>query len=403
MDLFLARQPVFTSEKKLFGYELLFRLGLENYFPKSIDGNTATSNLLSNIFFPFDLKAILCGKPGLINFTENLILQRMPLLLPKEHFIIEVLEDIEPDEDLISSLSFLNEKGFTIALDDFVYHKKLRPMIELSHIIKFDIQANPLNSIDEILQKMQSDYKILFLAEKVETYAEFEQAKEMGFNLFQGYFFSKPEVLSAKGISTGQATKLGLINEVTKKELNLKRIEDLIKKDVSISFKLLRFINSAYFNRRNPINTIKDAIIYIGTEELKRFINIVAISDLGAQKPNELIRISIVRAGMCERCGGVLKTNFSTDELFTLGLFSFIDAMLDCKMENILSHIAFSEKMKSALLGNDKEFKMILNIVEGFEKGDWKNKIFNFLSGKSIERKLPLFYMDAIKMADSFF
>ncbi|MDA8134122.1 MAG: HDOD domain-containing protein [Desulfobacteraceae bacterium] len=403
MDVFLARQPVFTSEKKLFGYELLFRLGLENYFPESVDGNTATSNLLSNIFFPFDFKAILCGKPGLINFTANMILQRMPLLLPKEHFIIEVLEDVEPDEALISSLSVLNKKGFTIALDDFVYHQKLRPMIELSHIIKFDIQATPLKSLDVILQMMKSDYKIRFLAEKVETYAEFEQAKEMGFDLFQGYFFSKPEVLSTKGISAGQATKLALVNEVAKKELNLKRIEDLIKKDVSISFKLLRFINSAYFKRRNSINTIKDAIIYIGTEELKRFINIVAISDIGAQKPNELIRASIVRAGMCERFGGVLKTSFSTDELFTLGLFSFIDAMLDCRMEDILSQIAFSEKMKSALLGKEKEFKMILSFVEGFEKGDWQNRIFGFLSGKSIEAKLPFFYMESIRMADSFF
>lgn len=403
MDVFLARQPVFTVEKKLFGYELLFRLGLENYFPDDIDGDSATSNLLSNIFFPFDFKTILCGKPGLINFTENLILQKLPLLLPKEHFIIEVLEDIEPGEALISSLSALNKKGFTIALDDFVYHKKFRPMIELSHIIKFDIQATPLKSLDEILQEMRSDYKILLLAEKVETYAEFEQAKEMGFDLFQGYFFSKPEVLSTKGISSGQVTKLGLVNEVGKKELNLKRIEDLIKKDVSISFKLLRFINSAYFNRRSPIDTIKDAILYLGTEELKRFIHIVVISDLGARKPDELIRASIVRAGMCERCGRVLKTNFSTDELFTLGLFSFIDAMLDCRMENILSHIAFSEKMKAALLGKDKEFKIILSIVEGFEKGDWKDRIFDFLSGKSIEAKLPVFYMDAIRMANSFF
>jgi len=402
MDVFLARQPVFTAEKKVFGYELLFRLGLENYFP-DVDGDAATSNLLSNIFFPFDFKEILGEKPGLINFTEKLILQKVPLLLPKKNFIIEVLENIEPDEEMISSLSFLKKKGFTIALDDFVYHKKFRPMIELSKIIKFDIRTTPLESLHEILHDLRSDYEILFLAEKVETYAEFEQAKEMGFDLFQGYFFSKPEVLSTKGVSSGQITKLGLINEVGKKELNLKKIEGLIKKDVSVSFRLLRFINSAYFTRRNSINTIKDAITYLGTEELKRFINIVVISDLGANKPNELVRASIIRARMCESCGKVLNTSFSTDELFTLGLFSFMDAILDCKMESILNYIAFSEKMKQALLGQDKKFKMILSIVEVFEKGDWKNKIFDSISGKSIESKFPVFYMDSIKMADSFF
>lgn len=401
MDVFVARQPVFTALKKIFGYELLFRLGLENYFP-DVDGDVATSNLLSNIFFPFDFKEILGEKPGLINFTEKLILQMVPLLLPKKNFIIEVLENIEPDEKIISSLSILKEKGFTIALDDFVYHKKFRPMIELSKIIKFDIRATPLESLHEILHNLKSDYEILFLAEKVETYAEFEQAKEMGFDLFQGYFFSRPEVLSTKGISSGQITKMGLINEVGKRQLNLKKIEGLIKKDVSVSFKLLRFINSAYFTRRNSIDTIKDAITFLGTDELKRFINIVVISDLSSDKPNELVRTSIIRARMCERCGKVLNTNFSTDELFTLGLFSFMDAILDCKMETILSHIAFSEKMKKALLGQNKEFKIILNIVDIFEKGDWKNRIFDSISGKSLESKLPGFYIDSLKMADSF-
>jgi c-di-GMP-related signal transduction protein len=326
----------------------------------------------------------------------------VPLLLPKKNFIVEVLENIEPDEKIISSLAILKEKGFTIALDDFVYHKKFRPMIALSKIIKFDIRATPLESLHEILHDLRSDYKILFLAEKVETYAEFEQAKEMGFDLFQGYFFSRPEVLSTKGISSGQITKLGLINEVGKRELNLKKIEGLIKKDVSVSFKLLRFINSAYFTRRNSIDTIKDAITYLGTEELKRFINIVVISDLSATKPNELVRTSIIRARMCESCGKVLNTNFSTDELFTLGLFSFMDAILDCKMEIILSYIAFSEKMKEALLGQNKEFKIFLYIVDIFEKGDWKNRIFDSISGKSLESKLPGFYIDSLKMADSF-
>ncbi|MFA5904713.1 MAG: HDOD domain-containing protein [Desulfobacula sp.] len=403
MEVFLARQPVFTTEKKMFGYELLFRHGFENCYPVGTDGDATTSNLLSNIFFPFDFNEILNGKSGLINFTKNLILQNIPLLLPKERFIIEVLEDIEPDENIMSSLSILNKKGYTIALDDFVYHKKFIPMIELSKIIKFDIRATPLQDLYKTLQEIKSDHKIRFLAEKVETYAEFEQAKEMGFDLFQGYFFSKPEVLSTRGITSGQITKLGLVNEVGKRELNLKKIEVLIRKDVSISFKLLKFINSAYFSRRNSINTIKDAMAYLGTEELKRFINIVVISDLSADKPDELIRASIIRARMCESCGKILNTSFLKDELFTLGLFSFMDAILDCKMESILCHIAFSEKMKLALLGQNKEFKIILNMVEVFEKGDWTNKIFNAISGKSIESRLPDFYMDSIKMANSFF
>ena len=250
MEIFVARQPIFTKQKKIFGYELLFRNGLENAFP-DIDGDIATSKTLSNIFFSFEIKEILGNKPGLINFTKNLILQKIPLLFSPQHLIIEVLEDIEPDKEIIAALEQIKKRGFIIALDDFIYHEKFRPIMELCKIIKFDLIATPLESLIDFVKDIQS-WDITLLAEKVETYEEFQQAKEMGFKLFQGYFFSKPEVLSKTEIPTSQITKLKLINEVGKKEFDLKKIERLIKKDVSVSYKLLKFINSAYFKRANP-------------------------------------------------------------------------------------------------------------------------------------------------------
>lgn len=401
MDIFVARQPIFTIKKKIFGYELLFRLGLENAFP-DVDGDIATSNVLSNTFFSFELKEILGGKPGLINFTRDLILQEIPFLFPKQHIIIEVLENIEPEKKIIDALKHFKAKGFNIALDDFIYHEKFQPMMELCQIIKFDLIETPLESLTDIVKDIQANYDITLLAEKVETYEEFKLAKKMGFNLFQGYFFSKPEILSKKDISPGQITKFNLINEAGQKEMNFKKISDLIKKDVSVSFKLLKFINSAYFSRPTPINTIKDAITYLGADELRKFINIVAVSDLNNHKPNELIRSSVIRARMCEQCGSVIKTHFTTDELFTLGLFSFINAMLDQTMEDILETISFSEKIKKALLGKSHDFQKILSIVISFEHGDWKNNVYSIMSGTRIEKKLPQFYMDSIRMADSF-
>ncbi len=402
MEVFVARQPIFTSHKKIYGYELLFRRSLENSFP-NIDGSAATSNLMSNIFFPFEFKELLGDKPGFINFTKKLLLQKTPLLLPKENFVIEVLEDVEPEEKIVSALSLFRDKGFTIALDDFVYHKKYHPMIALSHIIKFDLKATPLTTLFQIVENIRSKYKITLLAEKVETYDEFDLAKEKGFELFQGYFFSKPEVLSTKGISANHVGKLKLINEVAQEDLDIQRVEQLIKNDASISFKLLKFINSAYFNRRNPIDTIKDAVVYLGTGELRKFINFIVLSDLSQNKPNELLRLSAIRASMCEKCGTALKTKYSNDELFTLGLFSSIDAILDCRMAEVLRHIAFSEKMKQALLKKDSEFNTLLKAVVSFEKGDWKNLFFAAVSGSSFETKLPGFYLDSVKMANSFF
>jgi len=402
MEVFVARQPVFTQKRKLFDYELLFRTGLENVFP-DIDGDVATSNLLSNIFFPFEFNEILNNKKGLINFTKKSILQKAPLFLPKEQFIIEVLEDIEPEEEVIKALSILKDKGYTIALDDFVYHSKFEPMIKLSKIIKFDLRATPLDSLSHIIPQIKSKYNVVLLAEKVETYKEFEAAKKMGFNLFQGYFFSKPEMLSTKGLSSGQITKLRIANEIGLKELNFKKIETFIKNDAAVSFKLLKYINSAYFNRRVPVDTIKDAIAYLGADELRKFINIVVVSDLGSIKPNELLRISIIRARMCEKFSHIFNTKYSTDELFTLGIFSLMDALLDCKMEDILKQISFSEKMKDALAGNDREFTRMLDIIKGFEKGNWGNAIFKALAGTAIEKKLPKLYFNSVKMANAFY
>lgn len=402
MNVFVARQPIFNSKKNIFGYEMLFRNGFENVFP-DIDGNTATSNVLSNTFFSFELKEILGNKPGLINFTKDLILNRTPLLFSPNHIIIELLENIEPENDIVDALTELQKKGFKIALDDFVYHDKFEPLMGLCRIIKFDLIATPLDTLTGIVREIRVNRDITLLAEKVETYAEFERAKEMGFKLFQGYFFAKPEILTRKDIPANRATKFKLINEFEKSDINLLEIESLIKKDVSISYKLVKFINSAYFKRPNPISTIKDAITFLGTGELKKFISIVVISDLCEGKPTELIRQSLMCARMCERCGDLLKTKFLKEELFTLGLFSFLDAILDTEMDDILEQIILSDKMKNALNGNDKEFNYISQIYRIFSSGDWGNRFFKKIKDTSLEKQLPKVYLDSIRMANSIF
>jgi len=395
MEIFVARQPIFTARKTLFGYELLFRQGFENIFP-DIDGDTATSSILSNTFFSFEINEITGNRPALINFTKKLILQKTPLLFPPRRIIIEVLENIEPEPKIVAALDEFKSNGFTIALDDFIYHKKFRPMMKLCKIIKFDIIATPLETLENTIKEISTNYNIMLLAEKVETYEEFQLAKQMGFTLFQGYFFAKPEIISKKDIPAVQITRLKLISETGRRDPDLKKIENLIKKDVSVSFKLLKFINSAYFKRPTPINTIKDAITYLGIDELKKFINVIAISELNKGKPNELVRSAVIRARMCEQCADLFTTDFTGEELFTLGLFSVIDAMLDNEMEIILRNIAFSPKIKNALMGRDKNFKKILDIVINFEQGRWDNAFYALMSNTPAEKKLLEFYFDAV-------
>ncbi len=402
MEVFIARQPVFTIKKEIFGYELLFRQGVENICP-IIDGDIATSHVLSNTFISFELNEILDQKPGLINFTRNLILQKVPLLFAENKIIVEVLEDIEPDKDILNALEQIKAKGFNIALDDFIFHEKFKPMIDLCTIIKFDLMATPLESLGEIIEYIKSNWDLTLLAEKVETYEEFKLAKKMGFTLFQGFFFAKPEMLSKKEICVNHIIKLELISMVSQKEVDFKKIEYLIKNDVSLSYRLLKFINSPYFRRTNPVSNLKDAITFLGTDELKKFINMAVLSDLCEGKPHELVRLAVIRAYMCEKCASVLHTTFSSEDAFTLGLFSIMEAVLDQKMENIIDNLAFDKKIKSALLGRNNEFNKIMDIVTSFEKGSWENNLFQGLSDTNFEAKLPDLYLQAVKTANSFF
>ncbi len=401
MDMFIARQPIFNVAKQIYGYELSFRSGLDHV--SSDDDVTNGYNPIDTLFFPFEPNEIIENKPVLINFAEKQILQKVPLLFPKDQIIIATLGGIQSKENIISTLSMFKDMGYTIALDNSVFEYKSDVLIKKSKIVKFNLRSTSINLLLESIEAIKLEPDIKLLAENVENYDDFEMAQKLGFTLFQGYFFSTPETIFSKSVAPNQITKLKLISEVGKKELDFQKIETSIKNDAPLSFKLLKYINSAYFRRRVTIDTVKDALAYLGEKELRKFIHIVAISDIGENKPNELVRTSITRAGMCEKCASIFNSRFSNDELFTLGLFSLMDALMDCRMKDILKHINFSDKIKNALLGNDKTFSILLDIIVGFERGNWDKTIFKKIAGSPIEVKLPEFYFESVKSANAFY
>jgi len=215
MKVYVARQPIFKKNKKLYGYELLFRGGMENTFP-DIDGDTATSKLLSNSFFNIGIDRLTGGKVAFINFTQELLIRKIPMMFPIENIMVEILEDVRPDEEVVNACLDISKAGYAIALDDFVFKNELKPLIELAHIIKIDFMLSPIEEIRQLLNTLKG-YKIKLLAEKIETYDEFEKAISMGFTYFQGYFFSKPEILSAKEVTPNKINLLQIVVEANKK------------------------------------------------------------------------------------------------------------------------------------------------------------------------------------------
>jgi c-di-GMP-related signal transduction protein len=400
MEIYVARQPIFNKNKKLYGYELLFRDGLSNAFP-DIDDDTATSKLLSNSFFSIGMNQLTSGKTAFINFPQSLLLKKVPMMFPSEKMIVEILEDVAPSEQVVSACNEIAGAGYSLALDDFIFKNEMQPLIELADIIKIDFMLTPIDEIQKIVNRFEGN-NIKLLAEKIETYEEFENALSMGFLYFQGYFFSKPEIISGKEIAPSKITQLQIVGEANKKDCSFEKLEKLINRDVSISYKLLRYINSAFFKRACEISSIKHAIVLLGEIEVKRFISMVATAELASDKPDELVRASIIRGRMCELLGLHSHNGADVSELFLMGLFSLIDAMLDNNMEDIMQSLPLSKNIKKALLEEKGALADYLKLVTSYESANWQT-FSSIISNINVdEKKLPEFYQEAVSWADSY-
>jgi len=400
MKVYVARQPIFKKNKKLYGYELLFRGGMSNVFP-DIDGDTATSKLLSNSFFNIGIDQLTGGKTAFINFTQELLIRKIPMMFPIKNMTVEILEDVDPNEEVVNACLDISKAGYAIAMDDFVFKNELKTLIKLAHIIKIDFLLSPIEEIRKLVD-MLKDYNIRLLAEKIETYDKFERALSMGFTYFQGYFFSKPEILSGKEITPSKITLLQIVGEANKKDCSFNKLEKLINRDVSISYKLLRYINSAYFKRACEISTIKHAIVLLGEEEIKRFISLVATAELASEKPDELIRASIIRARFCELLGISSRNGTDPSELFLMGLFSLIDAILDNTMKNIMKNLPLSKNIKLALLEGKGELTDYLKLVSSYETANWEQCSLMISKINAKKDKIPEYYQNAVNWADSY-
>jgi c-di-GMP-related signal transduction protein len=399
MEVYVARQPIFKKNKKIYGYELLFRNSMNNYFP-DIDGNTATSNILSNSFSTIGIEDITGEKMAFINFPQDLLIRQFPLLFSPKKLVVEVLEDVEPTEEVIHACQEITKNGYALAMDDFAYNSALDPLIAISNIIKCDFRSTPMETIKGYVEKFSNNH-VKFLAEKVETHAEFNQALGMGFDYFQGYFFSKPEILTGKDISGAQMNLLEIMAEANKEDFEFRKLEQVISRDVTISYKLLRYMNSAFNKRATEISSIKQAIGLLGEKGIRRFLSLIAMSKLSEKKPDELIRASVVRAKFCEMMGEVKGSKVKPSELFTLGLFSLLDAILDHSMEDVIKKLPLSDAIKKALVQQEGLFIRYLRLIDSYEKGNWE-EVSGIASELGLdEPTLPEHYGKALSWADS--
>ena len=403
MDAFVARQPILDRQKKIFAYELLFRSGTDNFY-QSVDGESATAQVVANSFWVIGLDALTGGKMGFINFTEQSLKDQTPTLIPNDKIAVEILETVEPEEEVIAACRNLKEAGYLLALDDFVYAEKFQPLLELADIIKVDFLISSLPEISALLRHLKNR-RVKLLAEKVETQEIFEWAYDRGFDYFQGYFFSKPVIVKGQDIPGNKVTFLLLMQEVNKPadQFDFEQIEAVVKRDVSLSYNLLKYINSVAFGLRHPVKSIKHALVYLGMDGIKRWINLFALRGLGADKPDTLIIISIIRARFCELMAGPAGFPGREFELFLLGMFSLIDAFLDKEISEILAELPLVADVRDALLTHQGRLWDLLTLVVAYEKGQWV--IFSAAAKKMglNEEVIKKTYFQAVAWADEIF
>lgn len=376
MDVFLARQPIFDEDENVYAYEVLYRSGVTNEFDGT-QGDKASSAVILNTFQTVGIENLANKKPVFINFTETLICDEVATLIPSHLLVVEILEDVKPRKEIVEKCRILKKLGYRIALDDFLDLPGYDVLVELADIIKIDFLATSPEKIEGIMSHFKRP-GLEYLAEKVESRKEFEYARGLGFKYFQGYFFSKPEIVSSKKITPVRANCMRLVNLISGREdLDFEKINQVIAQDVSLTYNLLKLVNSAAFGFRHRIEKTKQALVLLGTKEIKKWIYLMILHELGMGKPDELTRLSLIRARFLELISQDSSFKDKSEDLFLLGLFSLLDVMLERPLGEILLEIRASELITAALLEKGGELDSVYQMALHYEKGEWEEVLNN--------------------------
>lgn len=343
MDIFVGRQPIFDRERRIVGHELLFRDADDATAARFNDADAATREVIESAFLDIGLDRLAGKQPVFLNLTRNYLLNPPPL--PPQQVVYEIVEDIDFVDDIRRAIARLAADGYRLALDDFVAAHADPDVLPRVHIIKIDVLAHGPRELERLVARLR-DLPARLLAEKVEDEATWTRCLALGFSLFQGYWFSRPQVLRGRRLQANQAVVLQLLRLVHKPQPDFRELERLIEQDVNLSYKLLRMINSAYYGLSRKIESVRRALVYIGQDALRGWLSMLSVRELD-EANRGLTGLALARARLCE----LLCPNEAEREAwFTAGLFSVLDQLTGLPMEEVLAGLPLSDDLVAALL-----------------------------------------------------
>lgn len=389
-NLFVARQPIYDRSDQLTGYELLYRAG-DTDVAEFNDGKVASSQVILNSFMDIGFDELVGSSFAFINITEDFILDESLTPMYEKQIVLEVLEEISPSAEVFAGVKRLKKHGYRIALDDFKYSPEYDELLGEAEFVKLDVIDLGKDGIIRELENLK-EFDVKIIAEKVETREMYDFCKELSFDFFQGFYFCKPELVKHKNIPSNKLVVLNLIKELSQPDFHFSDIEKALAQDATLTYKLLRYVNSAAFTQRKEIDSIKEALALIGGDTILKWTTLLLMMQLVDGKPQELLVTALVRARMCELLG-----NVNSGQMFTIGLLSLLDALMDTPLIDLLDQLTLSSNVKFALLDYQGENGAILLNIIRYEQGRWDELIIDGVDMKDYFSC----YLDAVKWSDS--
>jgi c-di-GMP-related signal transduction protein len=363
---YVARQPIVDRDEKVFGYELLFRDGLENTFHGDVD-EASRATLDRSLLMGLD---VLCdGRRAFVNCTRDTLMKGLVTLLPSATTVVEVLESVPADPQVVAVCQSLKEAGYTLALDDYVASDPREALAEMADIIKVEMQLTTEEQQAAMIKRFGRG-NCRMLAEKIETQAEFVRARDQGFVYFQGYFFRRPEMMNTHDMPANRMNYLRMLQEVSRPELDVRALEKLVKAEASVCYRLLRYLNSSMFAFQNEIHSVRHALSILGERDVRRWVRLVAAVGAGQERTSDLVLSALVRGQFGEFLAPHVPHGES--DLFLLGLLSLIDAMLEMPMAEVLEKIPLDNPTKAVLLGQPSVLRPVCQLMLAHENGEWQ-------------------------------
>ena len=365
----MARHPILDRNRKVYGYDLRFQ-ELPDGASSSTNGDIAAARVISDGILAIGLDNLIDGRKAFVNVGRNLLLEGIPAVLPPARVVIELSADIEADAEVVAACRELRTAGYSLAVDDFVLNEWTADLVPFANFLKVDFSEAPPDSRAALAGTTGASHPML-IAKKVETLDAFDRASQEGFEYFQGFFFGRPLILQGRDVPGHKMAHLRLLRALNDPDLSVHHLENLIKHDAALCYRILRTVNSAAFALQAPVHSIREALVLLGRDTVRRWASLWALAGLNENAHAELTVMSTVRARCCEILAASTGDEEAAAEGFLVGMCSLLDAILGRPMEAILADLPVAESTRAALLGQDNRTRRLLDCAIAYEQGEW--------------------------------